>query len=90
MTYREPFEMLFSEIMAVLTRRHRMLSFFALVDSYSATTPPTATVTRIGATDTEGPYVVAAHVGALSQGDRVVVQDITGEGGFVVAYQVEL
>jgi len=63
--------------------RYQQLQFQAVVSVYNSGVP-SAEVIRLGATLAEGPYKVANHVGALSVGQRVVVQDVTGEGGFVV------
>lgn len=49
----------------------------------------TATVQRINSTVVEGPYQCAYGLAAtLSAGNQVKVQDVTGDGGYVVEYRI--
>ena len=86
-TFRDPFSDLFAEVRRGMLAQLAQLSFQAVVVTYDGGTV-SATVTRIGATVAEGPYRVAPHVGALIAGQRVYVQDISGEGGFLVVARV--
>lgn len=87
-SFRDPFAALYAEVKRGMVERQGQLAFFAIVVTYTEGPPETATVTRIGSEIEEGPYRVAGHVGALVAGDRVKVEDVTGEGGYVIAYML--
>lgn len=91
-TFNDAFASLFQEIRRGLQRQQDQLAFQATVVSFDTTLTPVnyATVIRLGATVEEGPYRVPAHITTLVAGDRVKVEDITGEGGFVIAYVLPL
>lgn len=68
---------------------HRETHFFADIDTYTSGPPPTATITRNGQTVADGQeYEVADEVAALSPGDRVIVLDVTGDGGLVIMHKM--
>ncbi len=87
-SFGDPFAQLFSEIRRGQQATFGQQTFYATVSAYVGGPPKTATVTRLGATIAEGPYRVANHIATLAVGARVLVQDTTGEGGFVVMAEV--
>lgn len=91
-SYGEAFSRLFTEIKNGLAVQYSQQSFMAEVVSYDASLTPVnyAVVRRYDSAIEEGPYRVAGHVAALVAGDRVKVEDVTGEGGYVVSYLLPL
>lgn len=82
------FVRLFQEVRRTHQVELQQHQFFASVSTYVAGPPKTATVVRLGATVTEGPFRVANHISTLTAGTRVLVVDTTGEGGFVVMAEI--
>lgn len=89
-SYTDPFAALFTEIKKGLGFAHESTSFFAIVTAFTAGPPNTAVVQRIGAPNTEGPYRVATQIKSLAAGDRVMVYDVTGEGGFAIMFALPI
>ncbi|KKN69166.1 hypothetical protein LCGC14_0443420 [marine sediment metagenome] len=77
------------EVRRLIDRRHRQTHFFADVATYTAGPPPTATIIRNGQTVADGQeYEVADEVAVLVADDRVIVLDVTGEGGLVITHKM--
>lgn len=64
----------------------------AIITSFAAGPPKTAMIQRIGSAASliEGPYRVSNQISTLAVGTRVVIQDVTGEGGFVVMHELSV
>ncbi len=77
------------EVVRLVLRWHRATHFFADVDTYTAGPPPTATIIRNGQSAADAQeYEVADEVAVLVQGDRVIVLDVTGDGGLVITHKM--